>query len=67
MKVAGDEDKQLKLAIKHAKSLRNRAKRAKNLHEKLEINFDFKQASLVVIKLRRSIFEHEDRLLAVTL
>ena len=58
----GDEDTQLRLAIKYAKNLRSNAKRVTMLAEKLAINEEHREAEAVVRQLRRNIFDLQDML-----
>jgi hypothetical protein len=59
-----DAEKQLELAKEYVKRIRNEAKKAGSLAEKLALNEKHKEAEGVLRKLRLMIFDIEDAIAA---
>ncbi|MBT0587969.1 hypothetical protein [Alteromonas oceanisediminis] len=62
IKTVEDAEAQLRLAKQYAKRLRNEAKKAELLSEKLALNERLKHAEYTLRQLRRAIFDIEDAL-----
>lgn len=63
-KTVADIDKQLGLAKAYSTRMRNKAKNADRLEEKLVFQGLYKEAESVLLQLRRAVFDIEDELLA---